>query len=209
MNPIVLCVHRSGSSAITGVLHHLGINMGDEMLGPELSNPKGHFEDLVFFSFGVDYLESRGGNWLEPPSIDKLDSPTSSEQQRFLRIVTSKFENNEKWGWKDPRTILYIKNFYMFVPDPLWIWVDRPEHAIIGSLQKRNPNIPETIYKKMYDFYQDRYTEFNALLGGMLVIDYHRLLERPKDGVEEIAKTLDVYPTMAAINFLDKNLRNH
>ena len=44
----VLGNHRCGSSCMAGVLHKMGINMGDVMLGAHSSNPLSHFEDMGF-----------------------------------------------------------------------------------------------------------------------------------------------------------------
>ena len=41
----VVGLRRSGSSMTAGILHTLGIRMGDVLHGPSPSNEKGHFED--------------------------------------------------------------------------------------------------------------------------------------------------------------------
>ena len=45
---VVLGMHRSGTSMTSAILEKLGINMGDETLGPLETNPIGHFEDRMF-----------------------------------------------------------------------------------------------------------------------------------------------------------------
>ena len=45
---IVIGCYRTGTSAVAGVLHHLGVSMGKSFDPPAKSNPKGFFEDLDF-----------------------------------------------------------------------------------------------------------------------------------------------------------------
>src|SRR5262249_48993939 len=45
---LVLGVHGSGTSAIAGVLHRLGVSMGDRLVGPTRHNPRGHNENADF-----------------------------------------------------------------------------------------------------------------------------------------------------------------
>ena len=43
---IVLGMHRSGTSALTGVLNRVGVNLGDNLVAPEADNPAGYWENL-------------------------------------------------------------------------------------------------------------------------------------------------------------------
>src|SRR5215469_670527 len=45
---IVLGGHRSGTSCAAGILHHLGVPVGEKLLGANTGNPAGHFEDVEF-----------------------------------------------------------------------------------------------------------------------------------------------------------------
>ena len=45
---IVLCMHRSGSSVVAGILSFLGVNMGEDLLPPTEHNPKGYYENPAF-----------------------------------------------------------------------------------------------------------------------------------------------------------------
>ena len=42
---VVLGMHRSGTSAFTGILEILGLNLGTKMLETQEDNPKGFFEN--------------------------------------------------------------------------------------------------------------------------------------------------------------------
>ena len=42
----VLGTYRSGSSLVTGMLHHAGVNMGSTFTNRDVNNPQGYFEDI-------------------------------------------------------------------------------------------------------------------------------------------------------------------
>ena len=41
---VVLGMHRSGTSALAGMLHHLGVALGDRLMKATLDNPRGYWE---------------------------------------------------------------------------------------------------------------------------------------------------------------------
>jgi hypothetical protein len=63
---LVFSLHRSGSSAAAGVLHHMGIHMGESLWAPFSSNPKGHYENLEFIALNDKILEFVGAAWDAP-----------------------------------------------------------------------------------------------------------------------------------------------
>lgn len=45
---LVIGVPRSGTSLVSGILHHFGVFMGDRLMKPGPLNPKGFFHDMDF-----------------------------------------------------------------------------------------------------------------------------------------------------------------
>ena len=45
---IIAGMHRSGTSLTASLFQSLGVNIGEKLLGPELGNIRGHFEDIAF-----------------------------------------------------------------------------------------------------------------------------------------------------------------
>jgi hypothetical protein len=41
---VVLGMHRSGTSALTGMLHHLGVALGEHLMPASADNPRGYWE---------------------------------------------------------------------------------------------------------------------------------------------------------------------
>ena len=59
---IVLGGHRSGTSAVAGVCHELGLFMGQSLIGKSRDNARGHFEDVEFVALNKAIV----GDWRRP-----------------------------------------------------------------------------------------------------------------------------------------------
>lgn len=104
---LVLGMHRSGTSAVTGVLDILGVKVGGELLRAVAGvNPKGFWEhagvvalhDRVFMALESAWHDGRNlpERWWERPQLQSL--------QRELRtILHTDFGTAEVWAVKDPR----------------------------------------------------------------------------------------------------------
>ncbi len=130
---LVLGTHRTGTSLVAGILHHLGVNMGDEMKPAHPTNPAGHFEDMDFLALNDKVV----GNW-QSPREDLVSADALSNYEMLVRQKTSTL-----WGIKDPRlciTAKWILPFlYKYGNDVRVIATHRREKAIYASLRTRNP----------------------------------------------------------------------
>jgi len=117
---VVLCGHRSGSSATAGVLHYLGVDMGTTMLLPSKDNPKGYFEDIDFFNLNVRILRFMGLAWFSLPPEERIVSLTPVFEGRIKSLVESK---GGIWGWKDPRTALTLPLYWNYLSNPYFVVV--------------------------------------------------------------------------------------
>lgn len=184
---VVLGMHRTGTSLVASILHALGINMGDEMLGPQLGNPHGHYECLEFLKLNEQILEAAGGSWgFLPPQQSILEvEPEFREQIRFL--VKYYDERNEIWGWKDPRTCATIPLYHDHLTNPTYIICTRPKDDVVYSLYRRhNPQYefqPAHWYLDRWAILHDdyltrigRFVNSNSLK--KMYIDYDKLTDR-------------------------------
>src|SRR5262245_3946517 len=57
---IVAGHHRSGTSVIASILQSAGLDIGQNLLGPDHGNVRGHFEDVDFLEFHRRALTSQG-----------------------------------------------------------------------------------------------------------------------------------------------------
>jgi hypothetical protein len=89
---LVLGVHGSGTSAVAGVLHRLGVWMGDRLVGPNRHNPRGHYEDADLRSLLYSYRSDR------------------SQLTQIIAFLESRFARESLWGLKEPAILEVIND---------------------------------------------------------------------------------------------------
>jgi hypothetical protein len=118
---VVLGMHKSGTSLISQILHHSGINMGE--IDPSVSYDYGNkYERQSTFKLNEEILGQRDVNSLHLVAPKKLS--LSDEHLKQMRQIIDKNNSlyGQNWGFKDPRTCLVY---------PLWASV-LPEHKLIA-----------------------------------------------------------------------------
>ena len=60
---MIIGFHRSGTSMLAQELTNAGLFIGDKLLGGDISNVDGHFEDYDFFSFHEKILKDSNNSW--------------------------------------------------------------------------------------------------------------------------------------------------
>lgn len=91
----VVGAHRSGTSAIAGALHKIGVNMGEPFLQADAHNPRGYYEDVVARSLNQAMI----GRWDNP----QMQAPTELVSAVRAHIRYRQSGNPDVWGLKDPR----------------------------------------------------------------------------------------------------------
>jgi len=153
---IVIGLHCGGTSAVAGVLYHLGVFMGNELLAPALNNPKGHFEDMEFVRLHDKII----GDWREPKNNNSLPG-------EYMDLVERRCANYELWGMKDPRTIwcmsqlLHALNTYDC--DYRIIKVERRPGIAAQSLYHRGGHTPMEAYQISYHYFNKIHEELEDL----------------------------------------------
>jgi len=122
---------------VAGVLHRLGVFMGEHLLGSDVSNTSGHYEDLEFLAINKAILRDAGGSWRHPPSHEAIMSVTKYDRQ-MAALVARRDAEHELWGWKDPRTALTLGKWRPLLSDPLFVRVWRKQEHTVASLTRRN-----------------------------------------------------------------------
>lgn len=101
----VLGAPRSGTSLVAGTLHKSGIRMGDKLTPPDLFNPQGYFENLLFTSFNITMLRRLVDiEHLTPYGSERLMLPIKHIDT--LRGLMEQNARHARWGIKDPRIVL-------------------------------------------------------------------------------------------------------
>lgn len=136
---VVLGMHRSGTSLTAGLLHNMGVNMGQNCDWKTEDNPRGFYEDIAFVRTNDHILKLAEGSWYNPPSIEKiLEVGNTLQVQRHIESVIKAKKRGEPWGWKDPRTVLTIPLYMKHLDNPVFVCTHRNPVAVATSLLKRN-----------------------------------------------------------------------
>lgn len=134
---MIICLtgmHRSGTSLMGNFLHRCGISMGKELIGAARGNRFGHFEDVDFVTFHSDLLSCRGCHMFSPAQNLEF---TDNEIRRAKSLVYFRQREYVNWGWKDPRTTLFLSSWYKIIPDARFILLYRHPRFVIDSLLRR------------------------------------------------------------------------
>jgi hypothetical protein len=135
---IIVGMHRSGTSLTTSILQKAGLNIGSELLEAGEGNVKGHFENCNFYDFhkrGLHSLSMNSDGW-DLKRIDKLDKQLDKEASAII-----KKNSNGSWGWKDPRTTLFLRFWEKKLPEAKYLFIYRNPWEVVDSLYRRNNDV--------------------------------------------------------------------
>lgn len=133
---IIAGMHRSGTSLISNWLTKCGLQLGEQLLGPGWGNEDGHFEDVEFLKMHEEVLNS---NNLPPSGLTDLqiDSFSIYEKEKLKSIIKIKQQLYDQWGWKDPRTCLFLDVYQELLPDACYLIILRDYQSVVSSLLRR------------------------------------------------------------------------
>jgi hypothetical protein len=128
-------MHRSGTSLLASLFEGAGMSVGDRLLGHGNGNEAGHFEDLDFQEFHERVLV---GNGLSAEGFTADAVPVVPEA---LRVEATRLaevrQHRGTWGWKDPRTILFLDFWAEILPDARYVFVFRRPWEVADSFFRR------------------------------------------------------------------------
>lgn len=134
---VITGMHRSGTSLITQWLHKCGLHLGEQFLGAGIGNTDGHFEDLDFVEAHRQILLKLSGSG--DGTIEKPICSIGAEQENALRtLVQEKQAAQAQWGWKDPRTCLFLRTYRELIPDAKYLVILRDYRSVVSSLVSRH-----------------------------------------------------------------------
>ena len=204
---VVLGMHRSGTSMIAGILSHLGVNMGNDLIGERPFNPRGHFENKEFLAMNVDILLVNGGSWAKPPSREAILASGKHFDSRIEDVINR--SKSSLWGWKEPRTSLTIDLYYPYLENPYFIVCYRKAEDIARSIAERaetmtQEDVPFEFSRDLTRAYNDRIKVFFKAhpKEKRLNIFYDNVIDNPEKYVRKIASFLKLKPNRAAIDFI-------
>ncbi len=132
-------MHRSGTSLTASWLQRCGlvIDIGG-LVGAAIGNPRGHFEDLEIMRLQQQELlaqRPRSSGWrvTRPEHL----SFTGDRIEQVRALIEDRSARFPVWGWKDPRSVLFARDWKRLAPGLVTVILWRPAGEVVDSLARR------------------------------------------------------------------------
>jgi hypothetical protein len=144
-------MHKSGTTLVSKILHHSGINMGDhdEQVSYDRGNQYERYESLAL---NMEILGLKTHRIIDKPTPTNLQlSP--AQRARMQDIIQQCSQKYTDWGFKDPRTSLIY---------PLWA-AELPAHKIIVIYRTPSELWPRFQYPGWWYAYTNPQNAWNCI----------------------------------------------
>ncbi len=192
---IVLGMHRSGTSAMAGVLAQLGAALPKALMPPTDANPKGYFESVEAYRLNDAVLASAGSSWDDPAPFDVAwyRSPSFQDYRlRAAKVIGKEFGVSKLFVLKDPRICRLLPFWRQTLADlavrPLHVCIHRHPREVASSLSRRE-GWPETVgillwLRHVLDAEADSRGQPRVFVSyDMLLSDWRRAVDRIREGL--------------------------
>jgi hypothetical protein len=146
---VVIGMHRSGTSALTGMLHHLGVSLGDRLMAATPDNPRGYWEHRDVVAVHERLMATLGRGWDDIRSLPagfETSEPAIDASRELMAIVARDFTGAPLWGLKDPRLCRLLPLWQALFDDlhirPRFILALRHPRDVVASLAARDSISP-------------------------------------------------------------------
>ena len=160
---VIKGMHRSGTSFVASALEAAGLPVGERLLTDFPGNPRGHFEDLDFVTVHEDALAS-----LPEGSFVTSDAALAFDAEQRARVAALIAARGAlpAWGFKDPRTTLFLDEWRRLLPRARWVLLYRHPLEVLTSILRRGINrdvlaVP-ALGLRVWRAYNERLLAFHA-----------------------------------------------
>lgn len=116
-------------------LHNAGLFLGQNLMGAHISNADGHFEDMDVLRLHEQLLEYHKSDWRHNDEAAlEVPEPFSKELSRLAAFRDSHYQ---EWGFKEPRTVLFLPAWQHVLSRPYTLIVYRHYSETSRSLLHR------------------------------------------------------------------------
>ena len=182
----ILGMHRGGTSMFAGLLHHMGVTLGEPLMKANADNPHGYWEHLAFVKANRDLLASTNIHVDGYADLQSLIQAADLCSQfvlddeiinKFRTALELNFPPDDPasavWGWKDPRTVLTYRFWYRLLKqigyqDIRPAVIVRHPAATIRSMLRRVDlgikDLSDMLQTDPFNLVMDIWKAYNALL---------------------------------------------
>ncbi len=190
---VVLGMHRSGTSAITGLLRLCGAWVGEEehLTAANIENPQGFWERRDVRQICDGLLHSAGADWWKVAGLNLEAIPHAilSEQRRRFAGVVSALREHRPWVVKEPRLCLLLPLLRDYLNDAVCVHVFRNPLEVARSLQRRN-GFSIAAGMALWETYNRHALEASATMSRVMVA-YGALMRDPEGMIDRLVTRLE------------------
>ncbi len=201
---LILGMHRSGTSCLTGMLKQYGLYVG-QVSNSNKFNKKGNQESSTVISINDQLLSANGGSWYEPVQVQSIPSVLQQQIKEFKQQMR---DSDKIWGIKDPRMLFCLSAW--LDPNTTFIGTFRHPMSVVSSLEKRQQAGILKINRKVN--WKELWFQYNYQLISLYrknpfpIINFDWESERYRSAVRHIAHTLSL--NSEGDDFFEENLRD-
>ena len=219
---IILGMHRSGTSLLTGLLSQVGVKMGKRLYAPQKGvNEKGFWEHEDIVDTHDELLLNLGSQWDDLlPLRDRWweDQAIQPFVARLDKLVRRDFLDAYAWALKDPRMCrllpLWIPILEARQAKPTFICMNRNPFEVVASLQKRDGFSKEKALVLWLS--HSLSAEFHSRGLPRIFVDFDQIVKNPVEVLSKIEREanlvfpLSIKEAKENINdFVSPDLRHH
>lgn len=209
---LVLGMHRSGTSLLSGLMAQAGFSIGKSVMPPAEDNPKGFFENQRIVDFNERILNSLGMGWSswQPLPVDWLEQ-VSAFADEATSLIEEEFGEETQVCIKDPRMCRlfpFWKDILLKLRFELYMLLTtRGLGEVSASLQKRD-GMSESQANVLWLRYNLDALQSSLDLTG-LHVSYQDVLEDAGGSLSKISQWLGEPLELNEKDFVDEALRHH
>jgi O-antigen biosynthesis protein len=184
-------MHRSTTSLAASILTAAGLHLGDDLMGAGTGNEAGHFEDNDFYMLHQRILAANGLSLEGYTSAERIDVPATARDEA-VAVLARRRAAGRPWGWKDPRTVLFLDFWADLLPEARWLFVVRPPWDVVDSLFRRgdtafraNPRFAAEVWvaynRRILDFVHTRPDHTVVVTAADVITDHAGFVRRASD----------------------------
>jgi hypothetical protein len=133
---VITGMHRSGTSMVAHYLQCCGFEIGKELLPADKGNPKGYYEDSGILELHRQMLASFGLTTF-PTSHRQIAKEVPAQFRTAAEGIIAKKNSSPYWGWKEPRTSLFLDFWKQIIPEMNNLFLLRNPIFVADSLIRR------------------------------------------------------------------------
>jgi len=200
---IILGMHRSGTSCLTGSLEQAGLYLGAvNRKAPH--NAKGNNENRAIMDLNDAVLSENCAAWDHPP---KKPIQWSRELKNRRDRLLTEYPENMTIGFKDPRTLFTLEGWLEALPEARLAGTFRHPLAVAQSLNTRN-GFPLRQGLELWLSYNYKLLSINKN-NEMPLLCFDWPTSRYSAGLETICERMNLTPPTQGFDFFEATLRQN